>query len=391
MTGSNQADDTPAVLLLSSSAGWTEAVRCEAARLPLTRLVSVSEAREALVLLCGGKRFSHLLLHPPAADGLLPDLIGLTSGEVESAIGAILLGKAGAAAQRLPGGGRALVVAKPSAGWLGRALSWQAAPAPGSMHLELDDLLGALAAGRLQTRYQPVVRLADRVPLGLEVLARLEHPTLGTLPPDAFVPRIEDAGFADRLMELVARRAFADWGGDALTRRQLRLAVNLPLDVLLQPDADERLEAWRAEAGIERGRIVAELTETHPIGRPELLRPALERLRAAGYGLAIDDVGPSTRDYEDLLSLPFTAMKLDRGVVSASARSPTACRFLERAIAAAGAAGMLVIAEGIESQEDWDRMAALGVDAGQGFLIARPLTAVATAIWHAAWPRRSSA
>ena len=384
----NEAKCGPALLLLCRNESWIHSVRLEAAALGIARLLVVGDAHDAVALLSGGERFSHLLLHPPAADGLLTDLIGLTTGEAESGIATLLLGEGGAAAQRLPGGGRALVVAQAEAGWLGPALTQAVAWPPETGQVPLDDLLDALAAGRLQTRYQPSVRLADGVPAVLEVLARLEHPQLGTLAPDRFVPQLEAAGFAARLTELVARRAFAEWGGDALQRLQLRLAVNLPLDVLLAPGAAERLETWREEAGIEPGRIIVELTETHPVGRPELLLPVLQRLRAAGYRLAMDDVGPDMRDYLDLIGLPFTDMKLDKAVVRDSATSPEARLFLQRAIAAAHTAGMRVIAEGIEDQAGWARMAALGVDAGQGFLIARPLTAASVGIWHAAWPRR---
>lgn len=384
----NQTKPRPALLLLSRSASWTGAVRREAAALGVQRLLIVSDARDAVALLCCGERFSHLLMHPPAADGLLADLIGLTTGEAESGVATVLLGKDAAAAQRLPGGGRASVVPLADAGWLGPALARTAAIPPAPAEVPLEDLLAALAAGRLQTRYQPSVRLADGVPLALEVLARLEHPALGTLAPDRFVPQVEAAGFAARLTELVARRAFAEWSGDALARLQLRLAVNMPLDVLLAPGAAERLESWREEAGIEPGRIIVELTETHPVGSPELLLPVLQRLRTSGYRLAIDDVGPEMRDYHELIGLPFNTMKLDKAVVRDSADSPAARQFLQRAIAAAQAAGMLVIAEGIEEPTAWARMAAFGVDGGQGFLIARPMTAAATAIWHASWPRR---
>lgn len=376
------------MLLLSRSARWTDSVRRQAAGLRVERLLAVTDARDAVALLCCGEQFSHLLMHPPAAGELLPDLIGLTTGEAESGIATVLLGKHGIAARHLPGGGRAIAVPHCTEGWLGRVLSLESAAPADALQVELADLLGALAAGRLQTRYQPVVRLADGVPVGLEVLARLEHPALGTLGPDSFVPLIEAAGFAARLAEVVVRRAFAEWSGDSLLRLELRLAVNLPLDVLLLSGTDDRLEAWRAEAGIDPGRIVVELTETHPVKRPELLLPVLKRLRAAGYRLAIDDVGPNLRDYQDLIGLPFTTMKLDKAVVQDSASSPAARRFLESAIGAAKAAGMLVIAEGIEDQAAWARMVALGVDSGQGFLIARPLTAAAAAIWHASWPRR---
>jgi hypothetical protein len=128
MTGSNNGDNGPALLLLSSDAAWTESVRNEAAGLATARLVSVGDARDAVALLCGGERFSHLLLHPPAADGLLPDLIGLTTGEAESGIATVLLGEGGAEAQRLPGGGRAILVRRASPGCKPATSPWCACP-----------------------------------------------------------------------------------------------------------------------------------------------------------------------------------------------------------------------------------------------------------------------
>jgi EAL domain-containing protein (putative c-di-GMP-specific phosphodiesterase class I) len=392
MTGLNHDNDRPAVLLLSRDACWTESARREAAGLPMVRLLSANDARDAVTLLCRGERFSHLLIHPSAADGLLPDLIGLTAGEAESGISMVLLGEAGALALPMQDAGRATLVRRASPGWLGQALAARnVAMAPFMAELPLDDLLAALGAGRLQTRYQPVVRLLDGEPLGLEALARLEHPGLGTLPPDRFVPQIEAAGFAAQLAEEVVRRAFGEWRDDALQQLNLWLAVNLPLDVLMRPGATDRLEAWREQAGIDPGRVMVELTETYPVASPELLRPVLDRLRGAGYRLAIDDVGPAMSGHEAVIRLPFTTMKLDLEVVHASAHSEAALRFIERAMVAARRSGLMVIAEGIETADDWERMQRLGVDAAQGFLIARPLTAVAAAIWHAAWPRRGAA
>ena len=391
MTGLNQDLNGPAVLLLSRDAGWSESAHREAAGLPLVRLLSVPDARRAVVLLCSGERFSHLLIHPSAADGLLPDLIGMTTGEAESGIAMVLLGEADPLAEPLQDASRATLVPRTSPGWLGQALAARPEKTGQPEELPLDDLLAALGGGRLQTRYQPIVRLSDNAPIGLEVLARLEHPALGTLPPDRFVPQIEAAGFAPSLAEAVVRRAFGEWSGDALAQHDLRLAVNLPLEVVMQPGATDRLEAWREQAGIDPGRITVELTETHPVSWPEILRPVLHGLREAGYRLSIDDVGPAMPNHEALFDLPFTSMKLDKEVVHASAHSAAALRFIEGATAAAQRAGLLVIAEGIETAEDWARMERLGVGAMQGFLIARPLTAVATTIWLAAWTRPGTA
>ena len=81
------------MLLLSRSARWTDSVRRQAAGLRVERLLAVTDARDAVALLCCGEQFSHLLMHPPAAGELLPDLIGLTTGEAESGIATVLLGK----------------------------------------------------------------------------------------------------------------------------------------------------------------------------------------------------------------------------------------------------------------------------------------------------------
>ena len=346
----DQRDGPPGLLLLSCDERWRAAVRGEAAGLAGVRPVVVAEARQAIELLAGGEHFSHLLMHPPAAGGLLADLIGLTVGEAESGIAVVLLGEGAEAARRLPGGGRASVVAQPYPGWLGPALAGPAAePAPAEAAPPLDELLATLAAGRLQTRYQPVVWMADGVPLGLEVLARLEHPTLGTLPPDRFVRRLKAAGFAFGLAEVVVRRAFADWRGEALPGLGVRLAINLPLDVLLRPDAIEWLEARREAATIAAGRIVVELTEPHPMPRPDRLRPVLDRLHGAGYRLSIDDFGADLCDDQALFDLPFNSLKLDKDLVQASSSSAAALGFVGHVTRAAQAAGRLVIAEGIES------------------------------------------
>ena len=384
-------NDRPAVLLLSRDAAWTRSVQREMAGQAAARLLVVSVAREAVALLCRGERFSHLLIHPSAADGLLPDLIRLTVGEAESGVAMVVLGEPGTLPQPVQDIGRVTRVRQRRAGWLGRVLTGEARSAAEIEELPLADLLAALREGRLQTRYQPVVRLQDGRPLGYEALARLEHPALGTLPPERFVPQIEAAGHAAQLAEAVVQRAFSEWSGDALRQLHVKLGVNLPLDVLMQPGATSRLDAWCGQAGIPPRRIVVELTETYPVARPDLLAPVMDGMRAAGYALAIDDVQPATYDLDTLMSLPFSSLKLDREVVRASAESEAAQRFIEQAAAAGRRAGMLVLAEGIETAEDWVRMQRLGVEAGQGFHIGRPLTAVASGIWHADWPWRKAA
>jgi EAL domain-containing protein (putative c-di-GMP-specific phosphodiesterase class I) len=232
------------------------------------------------------------------------------------------------------------------------------------------------------------VRFADRLPVALEVLARLEHPVHGLLSPDLFVPPLEDAGLAWELTQAVVLTAFAEWDGAALDRLGLSLALNLPLDLLLLPAALAWLDEQRRTVGIPANRITIELTESQPVTRIDEVRAAVAGLRRAGYGVAIDDVGPGVRDHRALLDMDFSALKLDKDLVRGARDNPATQDFLLRAVAAARAARLRLIAEGVEDDEVWDRMQRLGVDEAQGYLIARPLPADAVAGWHRAWCAR---
>jgi EAL domain-containing protein (putative c-di-GMP-specific phosphodiesterase class I) len=247
------------------------------------------------------------------------------------------------------------------------------------------ELRAALDGAMIETRYQPIIRFSDRHPVGLEALARLNHPVLGTLLPDRFVPQIEDAGLAADLTRLVSARAFADLSGTFLVGRGLRMSVNFPLDVLLQPAALDVLEEQRAAFGLPASHIIIELTESRPVDDVAMLGRSLERLRALGYGAAIDDVGPAVPRLDPLLELPFTSLKLDKDLVQKVRASDDIRAFLSTTTARAKARGLTVVAEGVETDAIWDCLKEMGADHAQGFLAARPLPVAAVPIWWDAW------
>ena len=249
----------------------------------------------------------------------------------------------------------------------------------------LADLEEALAANRIQAHYQPIVRIADRVPAAVEVLARLAHPARGMVLPDLFVPQLEEAGLARKLTASVAESAFAEWEAGHLVSSGMALALNFPLDVLLTPAALTALDRQRTQAGIPAGHVIVELTESRPVTRLGKLGAAVARLRRAGYCVAIDDVGPGQRDARDLLALDFSMLKLDKGFVQDAMRCPGAAESLDRTLAGARAAGMRVVAEGVANAECWAHVAALGIDFAQGYHVARPMSAACVREWHRAW------
>ena len=249
-------------------------------------------------------------------------------------------------------------------------------------------LAGVMAGVMIETRYQPIVRLADRRPVAVEVLARLSHPVHGTLLPHLFVPQMEDAGLAPALTEAVTGRAFADFADPSIVPHGLDIALNFPLDVLMVPQAMVLLDAQRRIAGIEAAQVVIELTESRPVEDVPGLRGAIERLRGAGYGVVIDDIQPSVPRLRALLELPFTGVKLDKDMVQLLGDDTGLRDFTLDVVGVARSRGLTVTAEGVEDQGAWDRLVGLGVDMAQGFLIARPMLAVAVPVWLRRWSKR---
>ena len=243
------------------------------------------------------------------------------------------------------------------------------------------DLHAALDPSRIEARFQPIVRMSDRVPVALEALARIDHPELGLVMADRFVPQLEQAGLGRDLTDQVAASTVAALARDLPWLADLSIGINLPLDLLVCAGTLERLAALRDAAGVAPGRLALELTETQPVDDPVALGRALERARRAGFETVIDDVGPAMHWVEALLDLPFTGLKLDAALLAPDA--PAA--FAGAIVARAHRCGLVVTAEGIEDAGDWARARALGADRGQGFAIGPALTAAALQDWRMAW------
>jgi EAL domain-containing protein (putative c-di-GMP-specific phosphodiesterase class I) len=255
--------------------------------------------------------------------------------------------------------------------------------------LPLSEIQTALTGAMFEARYQPIVRVSDRTPVAVEILARLKHPIRGLVLPHRFVPQIEAAGLAPQLTENVAQRAFGDMADLTMAPHCLALAVNLPLDVLLMPNALAILGTQHRQQGIPASQIIIELTESMPVQDLPALRTATQALREAGYQVMIDDLEPTVLSLEALLDVPFSGIKLDKSIVGRVIADRAADDFTARMVGAAKSRGITVTAEGVEDEATWDRLAALGVDLAQGFLIARPLNAAAVQPWLRRWSQEA--
>ncbi len=257
-------------------------------------------------------------------------------------------------------------------------------PSEGALSPDIGALAQALRRGEISVDFQPVVRLHDRRPVLVEALARWQRPGR-PVPPDAFVPLAERSGLARALSILVASRAAAELGR-LRPRLRLGLAFNLPLALLVQPDLTTWLRQATHGSGLRPRDIAIELTETTTVRDQSSLRQALQRLRAAGYQVLLDDLGqddPRRR----LLALPFTGVKLDRVLVQAAPVSARARRCIQALVQEAHGRGQRVTAEGVSDPIIWQAMRGLGVDLAQGFGVARPLPAASLPGWSARWRR----
>ena len=242
-----------------------------------------------------------------------------------------------------------------------------------------------LLRGEVAMRYQPIVRIADRAPVGVEGLVRWLRPdgARGATPlgPDAFVPMAERGGLSFALSRAVGRIAAEEMRG---ARLDLPVSINLPLEVVLRRDTAPWLDCLCREERLRPAALGIELTETTPVRDLSALRHAVIRLRRAGHPVWIDDM--SLEENRDaLLRLPFTGLKLDRQLVAAIPHRRRARGELERLVATARARGMAVTAEGVTDAVLWRAVEAAGVDYAQGFGVGRPLPAAALSAWMAAW------
>jgi EAL domain-containing protein (putative c-di-GMP-specific phosphodiesterase class I) len=367
------------VLLVSDDPRWTNSVR-EAVAAEGGVVETVSARAAVARLASAGTHLSHILVDQNGAEGLLDTLEELTSDSASAEVTLLVLGSPTTSR----GGPRVI----PSADRFAVAASLAVRPPPSEHNeptLEATELLEVVNGEMIETRYQPIVRIADRTVTAVEVLARLNHPTHGTVTPDWFVPRFEDAGLSFTLTDLVSTRALADLTGPCFSGLGLTMALNYPLRVLSHPEAAPSLDERLAAMGLGPDQVQIELTESRPVEDFAALGRSLERLRTLGYRISIDDVGPGVKNLDKLLALPFTGLKLDKGIVRLIGTLGPGSLVAPLVLEQARARGLTVVAEGVESREMWDRLRSLGVQEAQGYFIARPLPAAAVPVWLEDW------
>ncbi|MDH7972660.1 EAL domain-containing protein [Sphingomonas sp. AR_OL41] len=232
-------------------------------------------------------------------------------------------------------------------------------------------LTEAIHIEQLVLHYQPIFDARTGHIHGYEALARWNHPTLGAVSPDEFIPIAEESDGIIALGDLVLRRACADAVGWTTSRHAPIVAVNVSVKQLREADFALRVAKILTLTGLPAGRLELEVTESiFAQDHIDATRSSIESLRAIGVSLSIDDFGTGYSSLSRLLSLPVTTVKIDRSFVAAIDGNGGAV--IESTLLIARRLGISVIAEGVETREQFERLSAMGVELFQGYYFGKP-------------------
>ena len=235
------------------------------------------------------------------------------------------------------------------------------------------ELPRAIAQREFTVNFQPIVDLATGTMIAAEALARWRHPDRGELDPRRFLAAVERSGLLPSFDEAVLDQALAAlvrWRAAGLPAQ---VAVNACPRSILDPDYPTLVARQLARYGRSGADLVVELTESLTVDDLDLAGPSLSRLRALGVRLALDDFGTRASSLALIARLPEADLKIDRSFVDEMASSPPSLAVVRSTVELARSLGRLVVAEGIEREEQRRTLLAMGCSAGQGHLFGRPL------------------
>ena len=240
------------------------------------------------------------------------------------------------------------------------------------LRVDARTLRRALDGGEFIPHFQPIVVLATGKVRGFEVLARWEHPGVGLISPDRFIPVAERDGWIDEVTRQILQGAFAAVANYAL---DLHLAFNISPRQLKDLSLPTQIRRLAESAGFPLEHATVEITESALADDIASARRIAGDLKAMGCRIALDDFGTGYSSLYHLKSLPFDELKVDRSFVSSMATERESRKIVAAVVGLGQSLGLTTVAEGIETREQRDLLLRLGCDMGQGWLFGRPGTA----------------
>ncbi|MGW0366264.1 putative bifunctional diguanylate cyclase/phosphodiesterase [Streptomyces sp. NPDC002990] len=244
----------------------------------------------------------------------------------------------------------------------------------------LGDLRRALDAGEVELHYQPKVRFDGQV-AGLEALVRWVHPERGRVSPDEFIAIAETSGLMPHLTEYVLETALAQaarWRAQGL---KVPVAVNVSPRDVHTPGFAGAVAARLARHGVPASGLQLEITEHVLLEDPQRAADTMAGLTGHGVKMSLDDFGTGYSSLVHLRRLPVSELKIDRSFVGRLAIDAQDAEIVRCTVDLAHSLGLLVVAEGVEDDETWERLRDLGCDAVQGWLVAAAMPPQEATAW----------
>ena len=238
-----------------------------------------------------------------------------------------------------------------------------------------NELRRGLERGEIVPYYQPIVELSNGHLIGFEVLARWRHPERGLLGPDQFLPMAEESGLIGEVGASLLRASLAQlgrWRHSTQRFADLSVSVNVSMRQLMGNQLVDVVADALAEAGVSAGALWLEITESALMADVKVATVALRDLRSLGLHLAVDDFGTGYSSLTYLKRFPVEAIKVDRTFVNGLGIDPEDSTIVEAVVNLGHSLGLTVVAEGVETPLQLNRLRELGCDRGQGYLFGRP-------------------
>jgi diguanylate cyclase (GGDEF)-like protein len=360
------------------------------------RLISTLRAGDLLARVGGDEfgillRLSHGPEDAPAAarriQAVLSTPFRLARFEVglECAIGCALVGEEQTSGEELVRNAQFALKRAKSTGRVEVHHPGEAACARYKLDLETE-LRRAIDQGDLRLAYQPIIDLAANKITGFEALSRWKHPTRGPIDPGEFIPVAEEAGLIVPLGRWALDTALATlaaWDKDEGGPVPLSMSVNVSAIQLARDDVPGMIAAALATHAIAGERLIIELTESAIVQDPDRATRALQALKKLKVRVAMDDFGTGYSSLSYLRRLPIDNLKIDRSFVSGMLADRDKVAIVRAVLSLADALSMTTTAEGVETIELSQTLAALGCSHGQGYFYSMPLPAdEAAAYWR---------
>ncbi len=238
------------------------------------------------------------------------------------------------------------------------------------------DLRFAIERNELELYYQPIIGLDGASLEGFEALVRWNHPQLGLVNPDDFIPVAENTGLIVPMTVRILHSActqIVKWQNETYGGRQLSIAVNLSGKHFVHPALVDQIRTVISQTGITPACLKLELTESALMENAETATLMLKQIKETGVQVSVDDFGTGYSSLSYLHRFPIDTLKIDRSFVSTMEDGSENGEIVRTVIALAKALNLTVVAEGIETIHQFHQLRILGCEYGQGYLFSRPL------------------